>query len=206
MNSIGGKIRWLRKVAGLSQAQLAEKVGSTAKTIQRYESGSTPDTHTLMELASFFGVSTDYLLEPDASPLRREDRERSPWHSHFEHYLRRKREFEIEEDAAYYWIYINHDGSFGGQSSWAGWADESKGLEIRRLRPVNPQAAIAWCTDTAEPPMFIYSEADVKVFCMFGGHAIIRADICEKYLPEFCEDCVTPNPERKIIEALCGQS
>jgi len=54
--------------------------------------------------------------------------------------------------------------------------------------------------------MFINSEADVKVFCMFGGHAIIRADICEKYLPEFCEDCVTPNPERKIIEALCGQS
>ena len=75
------RVKKLRKARKLSQQGLAEVLGLTQTAISGIESGlRTTTIEKLILLAQFFEVSTDYLLEPDASPLRREDRERSPWH------------------------------------------------------------------------------------------------------------------------------
>ena len=60
---IGEKIRTLRKAAGLSQQQLANELGISEKSIQRYETGENePNSQTMRMLATYFSVSADYLL------------------------------------------------------------------------------------------------------------------------------------------------
>lgn len=53
----------LREGRGLTQAQLAEKIGVDRTSVGKYETTSTtPSFETLKAIASVFGVSTDYLL------------------------------------------------------------------------------------------------------------------------------------------------
>ena len=63
MTTSGERIKYARKNAGLTMKKLAELIGVTERSVKRYESNqSTPDTHTLIQLASIFDLSTDYLL------------------------------------------------------------------------------------------------------------------------------------------------
>ena len=57
------KIKTLRKEAGLTQKELGEKLNVAANTINGYETGHrTPDYETLIKMADYFSVTTDYLL------------------------------------------------------------------------------------------------------------------------------------------------
>nr|WP_288977662.1 helix-turn-helix domain-containing protein [uncultured Blautia sp.] len=59
----GDRISFLRKLKGLTQAQLAEKLGISAQAVSKWESGlSCPDIMMLVPLADIFNVSTDMLL------------------------------------------------------------------------------------------------------------------------------------------------
>lgn len=54
-----------RKAKGLTQRELAEKLGVTASTITQYETGARkPDIVTLKKLAAILECTTDQLLEP----------------------------------------------------------------------------------------------------------------------------------------------
>ena len=60
------KIYKLRKNRGMSQEELAEKVGVTRQAVSKWEMGtSVPELETLVALAKCFGVTTDYLLSED---------------------------------------------------------------------------------------------------------------------------------------------
>ena len=60
---------FLRKLKGLTQAQLAEKLGISAQAVSKWESGlSCPDIMMLVPLADIFGVSTDMLLAAVSLP------------------------------------------------------------------------------------------------------------------------------------------
>jgi len=60
--TIGENILLLRKRQGLKQYELAEKVGITALTLVRIETGqSTPQSTTLKCIADALGVSVDEL-------------------------------------------------------------------------------------------------------------------------------------------------
>lgn len=53
----------LRTASGLTQAELAEKIGISRSTIGMYETGARePDFETLEIIADFFNVDIDYLL------------------------------------------------------------------------------------------------------------------------------------------------
>jgi len=57
------RLKMLRQEAGLTQKELAEKLGVSRGTIGMYEIGQRdPDTETLRKLSDIFGVSIDYLL------------------------------------------------------------------------------------------------------------------------------------------------
>lgn len=57
------RLRNIREEKGLSQAQLGEKIGVSRGAISYYENQSrVPDIRTLKKLATFFNVSTDWLL------------------------------------------------------------------------------------------------------------------------------------------------
>lgn len=65
---LGERIRELRKERAWSQTELAEKIGSDARQISRYENERiTPSVEALVKLAEVFEVSTDYLLLESAA-------------------------------------------------------------------------------------------------------------------------------------------
>src|SRR5699024_3009164 len=62
---IGNKIRYYRKLAKLTQDELAEKLGLAKGTISNYESGyRTPQQDRLFELAEVLGISINDLFPP----------------------------------------------------------------------------------------------------------------------------------------------
>lgn len=66
----------LRKQHGMSQGELAEKVGISQQTMSKYERGLLePDFETLNFLADFFNVSIDYLLGRNTSTQHVNDNE-----------------------------------------------------------------------------------------------------------------------------------
>ena len=63
------KIKELRLLRNMSQAELGKKIGVSAKQISYYEAGSRePRLTGLQKLADCFGVTTDYLLGRDNRP------------------------------------------------------------------------------------------------------------------------------------------
>ena len=63
MVDFGKKLKELRKQAGLTQQQLADKLGITKSVVSYYElSERTPSPEVLKDIALIFRVSTDYLL------------------------------------------------------------------------------------------------------------------------------------------------
>ena len=63
MVDFGKKLKELRKQAGMTQQQLADKLGITKSVVSYYElSERTPSPEVLKDLALIFRVSADYLL------------------------------------------------------------------------------------------------------------------------------------------------
>ena len=63
MKDIGTLIKEQREKEGLSQKELAVKIGVKQNTISQYENNvKKPSYKTLVLLADYFEVSTDYLL------------------------------------------------------------------------------------------------------------------------------------------------
>ncbi len=63
---LADKIIDLRKKAGLSQEELAEKMNVSRQAVSKWEGAqSTPDLARVLQLSEIFGVSTDYLLKDE---------------------------------------------------------------------------------------------------------------------------------------------
>jgi transcriptional regulator with XRE-family HTH domain len=68
---IAGNLRTLRKVRGLSQPELAAKVGISPRTIARLEAAQVadPSINHVRDLARALGVTVDLLSESELLPL-----------------------------------------------------------------------------------------------------------------------------------------
>lgn len=63
--TIASNLIRLRLAAGMTQAEVGEKLNYSDKTISKWERGEvTTDVFVLMEIAALFDVSVDYLLKP----------------------------------------------------------------------------------------------------------------------------------------------
>ena len=60
---VADKIKFFREQIGLTQSDLAKRLGITRSSVNAWEMGiSVPSTQYVVELANIFRVSTDYLL------------------------------------------------------------------------------------------------------------------------------------------------
>lgn len=60
---VADRIKHLREQLGITQSELAKKLGITRSSVNAWELGiSVPSTQYVVELATIFKVSTDYLL------------------------------------------------------------------------------------------------------------------------------------------------
>lgn len=62
--NIADRIQYLRKSKGLSQEELADKVGVSRQAVSKWESEqSSPDIEKIIVMSEFFEVTTDYMLK-----------------------------------------------------------------------------------------------------------------------------------------------
>lgn len=76
--TVAEALKRFRAHYGLSQKEVAEKVGMGATSYYRYESGKfLPQADVLIKLANTYNVSTDYLLglSDEPHPMKRDDEE-----------------------------------------------------------------------------------------------------------------------------------
>ncbi|MBI4855819.1 MAG: helix-turn-helix transcriptional regulator [Acetobacterium woodii] len=67
---IGFKLRNMREAKNMTQADLSKDIGLSRERYNQYENDRrTPDLDTLLLLAKYFNVSTDYLLGRTDAPL-----------------------------------------------------------------------------------------------------------------------------------------
>lgn len=59
---MGEKLRAARMAAGLTQVELAERMGCKQKDISRWENGRPMTVETLKKLAKSLGISMEYLV------------------------------------------------------------------------------------------------------------------------------------------------
>jgi transcriptional regulator with XRE-family HTH domain len=75
--NMADRIQHLRKSKGISQEELADKVGVSRQAVSKWESEqSTPDIEKVILLSNFFDVTTDYLLK-GIEPITENGTERS---------------------------------------------------------------------------------------------------------------------------------
>lgn len=68
---LGPRIATLRRMAGFTQSQLADRLGISPSAVGMYEQGRRePAGDLLIAMATLFGVSTDYLLTGAAGDNR----------------------------------------------------------------------------------------------------------------------------------------
>ena len=66
MTVFAERLRMIRRVRDVTQAQLAESIGVTDRACRRYESGENePTLSVIQKIADFFDVSVDYLMGRD---------------------------------------------------------------------------------------------------------------------------------------------
>ena len=70
MSVFSERVKELRKARKMTQRQMANALGITERSYQRYEAENNPNNETLIKLADFFDVSTDYLLGRSDNPKR----------------------------------------------------------------------------------------------------------------------------------------
>ncbi|MBM7662796.1 transcriptional regulator with XRE-family HTH domain [Bacillus mesophilus] len=60
MNTLGEKLRLLRMIKNITQAQLAKELGIGVNSVNRYENNvRTPKEKVLKKLSEYYGVSID---------------------------------------------------------------------------------------------------------------------------------------------------
>lgn len=73
--NIADRIQNLRKVKGISQEELADKMGVSRQAVSKWESEqSVPDIDKIIIMSEYFDVTTDYILKGIESPKQADER------------------------------------------------------------------------------------------------------------------------------------
>ena len=74
---IAQNLAYYRKEAGLTQAELAEKINYSDKSVSKWEQGNgVPDVYVLLQLAHLYGVTLNDLVGEEAEEKIREKKQR----------------------------------------------------------------------------------------------------------------------------------
>lgn len=106
---LGERLQELRKDKGLTQKELADKLGFSERTVGAYEMGkSKPSYDRLIQLCEYLNVSVEYLLEiiDEPAPYKKNDKVLTL-------NLKNLSESEIKEIKDFvHFIYLRHKGYF----------------------------------------------------------------------------------------------
>lgn len=142
--TIGERIREARERAGLSQTELADRVGVRVPTMYRYERrGMVPRAATLARIADELGVTPQWIIEggPAPEPQSRNARERNE-PAHWSAFLDNYEYLDALSDAD-----LSAMKSFAARThrirSWYDWAQLAEWLRNRKPSKIFEEATSA---------------------------------------------------------------
>jgi len=193
MDTIGQRIKKIRKSNNLTSEQFAEKIMCNPKTIQRYENEkSLPDVYNLKRISMEFGVSTDYILGlSNKSNVSYQEEDII-----FLYQKYKKMMLNPIKKEDYYWIQmkVDEDKKYitSVQTECTGILDEDiKNIkEIRKARKVIPENVIKICEQLKRNIVIINKVSEISLFYLFGGEAIIREELCKEHMKEILEPII----------------
>lgn len=101
---------------------------------------------------------------------------------------------EFVPDAVYYEVQVvmpdEKTVRWSAFTHWAGFSKKTSNQPIRELReisPIDPEKSRRLLTEVGTPPVVVNTVADLLLFRMMGGYAIIEKSLCENYLPHVCK-------------------
>lgn len=98
--TLAGKLKSIRKQAGMSQEQLAEKLGVSRQAVTKWETDAgIPDIENVMAISALFNISIDDLLSNEKAAKQSTD-----------YLFESITEYDVDESKRF-------DMKFGGQSS-----------------------------------------------------------------------------------------
>ncbi len=190
METIGQRIRKIRRMNHLTMEQFADKVMCNAKTIQRYENEkSLPDCYNLKRIAMEFRISTDYIL--GLSNKMDVTYQTEDIMLLYQKYKKMILNPIKKED--YYWIQMKMEDDRNYitsiQTECIGIIGESNESmqEIRKARKVIPENVIKICEQLKRTVVIINKVSEIGLFYLFGGEAIIREELCKNHMKEILE-------------------
>lgn len=68
MSKFTDRLKLLKKISGKTQNEIAKELGITPQAMSYYMNGREPNFDTLIKLAQYFDVTTDYLIGLDDNP------------------------------------------------------------------------------------------------------------------------------------------
>ena len=186
MSITGERIKLLRLQKKLTSRQLAEMIGCSVRTIQRYENDdSFPDTENLTRLADVFGVSTDYLL---GKPIL-DDRLELSFNSSQIYRLHRDymelTSRQPQEGEAYYWLSYQREGPKGMQIVCHIPKSSETPKKIIPLKGELLQQMMDICCMCHGRPMVLNHVQEIPLFYLFGGHAFAKICLYDYLLKSF---------------------
>lgn len=189
--SIGERLKYLRSHHNYTQNQLSEAIGCSVDSIKNFEKNCIPSTYYLISLAKIFEVSVDYLLGLNSSE--------GVNYNYILLDLAAEHVFQNNPDhqSAYYWIYyvdLPEGRIVKYQSEWAGFTNDNPPRDLRVPRKVIVSRAIEICKKRYGEPLIINHEAEVLVFELLGGIALIKADVFEKLFHELMKPSYNNEP------------
>ncbi len=102
------QIKHYRKLAGLSQEKMAEKIGVSRQAITKWENGTgIPDISNLMAIAELFQISVDELLSEEKTDKKQGD---YLYESHTEYDIDGRKNFDMKLGGAYAVALSAYDG------------------------------------------------------------------------------------------------
>lgn len=194
---MNGKLLKEKRISlGKTLEQLADEIGCSVRTLQRYENESINDDdkyYILIRLCKALDLSVQGVLciERDDYSNTRRTKEKTIEEicqvldahnfTEWQYYYNLARENCITDDE-YYFIFdvAKRRDAF---TEWVGY--DKNGNEIRKPRVVKPEEMINLCYKLYGTPIIINDESDVFLFNIFGGYALIKEELYLKYFQDF---------------------
>ena len=111
-------------------------------------------------------------------------------------------ESKIRKDSVYFAITFGADSDgkmwSGAQTYWVGFSDEEHRIEIRQIRPIDPDWAVQRWKFLHQPFHVVNTNLDFVRWMFSGGHALISKEQTEKHLPDELE------PRKCVCEGASG--
>lgn len=198
MKFIGEKIKEIRLAFGMNKTQFSQILNISKKTLDNYENDKIlPKERFISNLMSQFKISNEYIegkskFFNELAMKNVLDLPEETANKYYANYILLIKNRPTEDCKDIYYMILTSNGEIGGYTEFFDFVDPDNGNfdEIRILRPLSAKTIN---TSYFQDLMIINKKEDIILYFKFAEKALVKKEICEKYLRQYCEPIIVSN-------------